>query len=326
MNFEMMLEKIKSRGKIDISYSEGDRVEYCDVCLENRIEQFLKWYQDNMVRNGEDKKKKGRELNDFISDTAFWYRILYPDVILEEMINQFLFIPAHYQETYYQFCNCMTSGYLKEPRSCDRLMFDYGARRSYFYLNDDFVITNVDQMPYIPEDFGYNYDSFEGKSIFEVIAFLKEHHLCLEGVFEIEEQLLRYFKEKYMKEELLNCIMYRIIERDSRRWGAKRAMLFAKEFNRDIDVSMMYGISRGDPYLDEFIKIYFYMGGHSDLVCIDNYSFLSHPHQKVDFISMKKLIFLEDIQEEIMKYESSCDENCSLKSYQRSLQLTRDIH
>lgn len=326
MDFFDMLRKIKSGGKIECSYNKGDRVEYGDISLSNKIQKFLKWYQDNMLRKDADKKKCVRELSDFISDMVFWYSILYPDTDVNEMISNMNITSTCFQDTLHRFYNCMTSGYLKEPRFCDRLIFEYGCERGYFYLNHDFIVTEVDHMMEIPEDLSYDYDSFVGKTIFEVIAFFKEHNLYLDGVADVESRLFEYIQNKYMKEELINCIMYRIIEKDSSRSGPKRAMIFAKEFNRDIDVPMMYGVVSSDPYLDEFIKFYFSLGGHSDLICIDNYHWLSRTHQKVDFISMRKLIFEYNIQDGIMDYVNSWDGDCSNKPYQRSLQPTKSNH
>ena len=78
---------------------------------------------------------------------------------------------------------------------------------------------------------------------------------------------------KYKKDEMLNCVMYRIIERGGNRIGPRRAFLFAKEFNRNIDVPMKYGYDFSDPGLRLFINEFIKAGGSMELECYNNYFF-----------------------------------------------------
>ena len=78
-----------------------------------------------------------------------------------------------------------------------------------------------------------------------------------------EEQLktigfaIKDFENKtYQKEEMLNCVMYRIIERGGNRIGPRRAFLFAKEFGRNIDIPMIYGVDSSEPGLRNFMNEY----------------------------------------------------------------------
>lgn len=70
---------------------------------------------------------------------------------------------------------------------------------------------------------------------------------------------------------MLDCVMYRIIERGGNRIGSRRAFLFAKEFRRNIDIPMMYAADTSDPNLRGFINEYLKAGGHTDLSCYSNY-------------------------------------------------------
>lgn len=47
--------------------------------------------------------------------------------------------------------------------------------------------------------------------------------------------------------------------------------MFAKEFNLNIDIPMMYGVDESDPYLGNFILEYLKAGGSTNLVCLINY-------------------------------------------------------
>ena len=55
---------------------------------------------------------------------------------------------------------------------------------------------------------------------------------------------------------MLDAVMYRIIERGGNRMGPRRGFLFAKEFGRNIDIPMMYGVDYSDPGLRSFIIEY----------------------------------------------------------------------
>ena len=62
--------------------------------------------------------------------------------------------------------------------------------------------------------------------------------------------------------------MYRIIERGGNRFGPRRAFLFAKEFGRNIDVPMMYGVDTSDPGLRYFMNEYLKAGGNPENVYV----------------------------------------------------------
>lgn len=73
------------------------------------------------------------------------------------------------------------------------------------------------------------------------------------------------------KEGLLDCVMYKILERRYKGVsyiGAYRAFMFAKEFNRDINIPMQYAF---DDYTNEkvinFVKEFINCGGREDLKC-----------------------------------------------------------
>lgn len=57
---------------------------------------------------------------------------------------------------------------------------------------------------------------------------------------ELEATINNVENRSYQKEEMLNCVMYRIIERGGNRIGPRRAFLFAKEFGRNIDLSLIH--------------------------------------------------------------------------------------
>lgn len=105
-----------------------------------------------------------------------------------------------------------------------------------------------------------------GFHIKEVWELFKEYKITLPENNEIETSIKMEFRE-----HLLDCIMYRIIERGGYRIGPRRAFLFAKEFDRNIDIPMIYGIDLTDPGLRLFINEYLKIGGSKDLECFIDY-------------------------------------------------------
>ena len=95
--------------------------------------------------------------------------------------------------------------------------------------------------------------------------------------------------------------MYRIIDRGRNRISCYRAFLFAKEFNRNIDIPMQYGLGSKGNYSKEFIKEYLNAGGKKDLICYDGY-FLNET-KKVSTINLKEItdiITKEELKERLV--------------------------
>jgi len=83
--------------------------------------------------------------------------------------------------------------------------------------------------------------------------------------------------------------MYRIIERGGNRIGPRRAFMFAKEFNLDINIPMKYGVDHSDPGLYHFISEYIKSGGAKDLVCISNYFSREKKNKLIDTITINDI-------------------------------------
>lgn len=118
--------------------------------------------------------------------------------------------------------------------------------------------------PYINDILGSNSDikDLDWDEFYNVEAFINS--LTLE-----EKEL--FLSSPEQKEEILNCVMYTIIERGGRIIGPRRALLFAKEFGRNIDIPMIYGVDYSDRGLRTFINEYIKLGGSKELVCYIDY-------------------------------------------------------
>ena len=84
--------------------------------------------------------------------------------------------------------------------------------------------------------------------------------------------------------------MYRIIERGGNRIGPRRGFIFAKEFNRNIDIPMMYAVDTSDPGLRTFMNEYLKSGGRTDLICYENYFRRKSNHPILRKTTVRKLV------------------------------------
>ena len=137
---------------------------------------------------------------------------------------------------------------------------------------------------------GISNEDLEGKNIKEVVKIIREKGIIIPEDSELTKAVQDYNNWNYQKEEILNCAMYRIIERGGNRIGPKRAFLFAKEFGRDISIPMMYAIDYSDPDLRLFINEYIKAGGSKDLECLVGYFLKVSKDEPLEKVSIQELI------------------------------------
>ena len=80
---------------------------------------------------------------------------------------------------------------------------------------------------------------------------------------------------------MFDTTLYKILKRGDKNIGSKRAILFAKEFKRNIDIPMKYAISTNDQNAKNIIKYYLKNNGNKNLDII------------VDFYNIEKKMTLE---------------------------------
>ena len=268
-----------------------------DCNLNNKIDKFINWSIDNKITKKEDARS---ELKNFIEKMAVWYELRYPDYEINRLIPYFqgedksVSIEMFANNSYIQrvfglesdvayldwdkfyntnsFVNSLTLNekfLLKKPtyKACFYLDPNY---ITLVFLNKKGIIRCVDDLHYVTNNMVLD-DKVKGVHIKEFVSVLKQYGITLKDDSEIQKVIRDYENQVYFKEELLNCVMYRIIERGGSKVGPRRGFIFAKEFKRNIDIPMMYGldssISHGRYFINEYLKA----GGSINLECYVNY-------------------------------------------------------
>lgn len=286
--------------------------------LDNQVDDFITWYKKNMVKRkytdiGEYSKPK--DLKNFIEKMAAWYELRYPEEVIDSLL-----LDKDYNtkenwskefniDIFKQLLSSDESFYLNDPAYEDKVYLSK-KDNAYFTLTKDGYIESCENIYRIDIFKGQETklvrlnEKFIGKNIKDVhdialsLSLFTSSNDC-----EIDEAINDYEKQVYFKEKLLDCVMYRLIERGGTRTGAKRAFLFAKEFKRDIEIPLIYGIDLSDPDLLKFINIYLENGGKEDITCFLGYGSRTSKYEKLDTMLLKEIIDLKrnNMKEKIKK-------------------------
>lgn len=289
--------------------------------LSDFVDNLINWYSETMIKGhfteiGEFHFPE--DLRNFIEKMAVWYELRYPDYEINRLM------PGSNQEGLYVSDimfknNKYINDLLEEEADTKYLDWDefYNARsfiralphtERYFLAKPKFpnlVYIKTGSYPHFhlhPNGTIYEAEGIEtllgyqiydkelvGKHITELPNLLEEFGYNLSSNSELFKVIKNYKNRVYLKEELLNCVMYRLIDRGGNRIGPRRAFLFAKEFNRSIDIPLIYGIDYSDPGLNSFITTYLEAGGKEDLVCLVGYGSRSRKNEPLSIIKLKEI-------------------------------------
>lgn len=296
------------------------------IILNGKVDEFINWYSENMVKGyytdiGE--YLKPIEMKNFIEKMAVWYELRYPDYEINRLI------PCYGQEItnvsdemfrnnsyttdlldndsdvrklkWNEFYNtkafinalpCNEKWFLSKPEYQKIVYWNRSNSSAHLHLTKKGIINESEDMRLVVPDL-FDRD-LEGKNIKELVQLLKEKKIKIPSESEFESVIRDYDNQVYQKEEMLNCVMYRIIERGGNRMGPRRAFLFAKEFGRNIDIPMAYGVDRSDPGLRLFMNEYIKAGGSKDLVCYNGYFSRTSKYEKLPTITIQELIMTQN--------------------------------
>ena len=288
--------------------------------LNCKLDNFINWCSENEFWTylGEDFSDN---LRNFIEKMAVWYELRYPDYEINRLMfgsdqenisfNEEIFSNNQYVRDildescdikyldwaeFYNidvFVNLLSSEekhFLEKPKYRKIVWIDRSFRTTHLHLTKDGIVEMAEGMNLLPGNNKFDDNYFEGMHIKKVISLLKENNVYLLDDNELDMAVLNYENHKYFYNQLLNCVMYRIIERGTSGIGARRAYLFAKEFNCNKDIPMQYGIDLADYRLREFINLYLKDGGNKDLVCFVNYKKRASRYERLDTVTILELL------------------------------------
>lgn len=308
MNLKNKLIKLREKIEYNILENLGEiEKNSLSVELDDKVDEFICWYMDNMVKGryidiAEYRIQK--DLRNFIEKMAVWYELRYPDYEVNRLIHYCEQTTSEIDVNRDKFYN--TKAFISSLSGNEKnylLKAKYNSYVNLYINNYKYKYISIDltsngfvkkiSSSFIEPINGKFLDSNEliGKNIKEVITILKSKYDCTDEQLEdIRKEINDYENQKNFKEELLNCVMYRIIERGDTRIGSRRAFLFAQEFDRNIDIPMMYAVDYSDGRLKEFVNLYLKAGGRKDLICFTNYKCRSRKKEKLKTITIQELI------------------------------------
>ncbi len=292
------------------------------IVLDDKVNEFIDWFTENMVKGhctdiGE--YSIPIDMRNFIEKMAVWYELRYPDYEINRImpgssqeqidINEVMFSNNKYTNyildensdikdldwnEFYNakaFINSLpwSERYVfSRPKYQDIVYWNRGHGSAHLHLTRNGFVEMSEYMDCVIP--GISNENLEDKNIKEIVKMLKEKGVKFPEDNEFEKAIKDYDNWVYQKDEMLNCVMYRIIERGGNRIGPRRAFMFAKEFGRNIDIPMTYGVDYSDPGLRLFMNEYIKAGGSKELICYVNYFSRASKYEKLNTVTMRELI------------------------------------
>ena len=224
-----------------------------------------------------------KELEELIEKVAEWYEIRYPEELTNEIINfnQLEEIPT----------KDITQGLPKEIinilNTKEQLLVNNKAEEAannlYVSNENPIIVLSISNNGIIKTSKNIKEytnskikdENIIGKTIEELLKLFEDENIAFPDknkIISIKNEIDRKNnKEIKQTKRLLDCIMLTIIEKGGKRIGPKRALIFAKEYNRNIKVPLKYGIDKRDVNLNNFIESYLAIGGNININCYEGY-------------------------------------------------------
>lgn len=255
------------------------------IVLDDRVDDIVKWYKNNILKGSSTDIEQYfiKTLRDVIEKMAAWYEMKYSDYD----VNRIMFDSnqednASNFDTFLKLLSEDEKYFFRKYRYPEIVYFNLKIGCGHLHLYEDGIV-EIDE-------FSYKGCKGEGKHIKEVV----ENAIASGIDFPTDSEMLKVIEKDKNKDklidEVLNVVMYRLIERGGSIMGPRRAYLFAKEFKRNLDIPIMYGIDTSDSHLREFVNKYLNDGGNPDLVCYMDYSSWKGKHQSSFTMSIREIL------------------------------------
>ncbi len=259
--------------------------------LDDKVDEFIDWFTEKISR--ENYTEIGdytipKDIRNLIEKIAVWYELRHPDF---EVANAMPIIDALAVGDIKAFNDelSLDSSYnFLYPQYRRIVYLDSNNRYAHLHLDKDGFVRMSERMDSVIPDISD--DDLVGKNIKEIVSMMQEKGIKLPESNEFEQAIKDYDNQVYQRDGILDCAMYRIIERGQNRIGPRRAFMFAKTFGRNIDIPMAYGVDLSDPELRLFMNEYIKAGGFKDLNCFVGYGKRSSKNESLSTITMQELI------------------------------------
>lgn len=318
-------ELIKFRTKITGNTEEVSMI--TPISLDDKVDEFIDWYFKNMVKGNYTDIGEyhfPRKMRDLIEKIAVWYELRYPSYEINRLmpgsgqeqinVNDVMFRNNPYVnelldensdvkeldwDDFYNVNVFMKSlpweerCYFSKPRYRDIVYLNPYSRVAHLHLTKNGSVEIAEDITGFTKS-AIKDEELTGLNVRDVVKLFKDKGIELPENNELEKAIKEADKWIQQKEGILDCAMYRIIERGGNRIGPRRAFLFAKEFGRSIDIPMMYAVDYSDPGLRLFMNEYIKAGGSKDLKCYVGYFSRASKNEKVYTTTIQDLILTQN--------------------------------
>ena len=318
-------ELIKFRTKITGNTEEVSMI--TPISLDNKVDEFIDWYFKNMVKGNYTDIGEyhfPRKMRDLIEKIAVWYELRYPSYEINRLmpgsgqeqinVNDVMFRNNPYVnelldensdakeldwDDFYNTNVFMKSlpweerCYFTKPRYRNIVYLNPNSRVAHLHLTKNGFVEKAEDITGFTKS-AIKDEELTGLNVRDIVKLFKDKGIELPENNELEKAIKEADKWIRQKEGILDCAMYRIIERGGNRIGPRRAFLFAKEFGRSIDIPMMYAVDYSDPGLRLFMNEYIKAGGSKDLKCYVGYFSRTSKNEKVYTTTIQDLILTQN--------------------------------
>ena len=297
------------------------------INLDDKVDEFIDWYLENMVKGKDNDIREyhfPKEMRNLIEKIAVWYELRYPSYEINRLmsesgqeqinVNDVMFRNNPYVnelldensdakeldwDDFYNVNVFMKSlpweerCYFSKPRYRDIVYLNPYSRVAHLHLTKNGSVEIAEDITGFTKS-AIKDEELTGLNVRNVVKLFKDKGIELPENNELEKAIKEADKWIQQKEGILDCAMYRIIERGGNRIGPRRAFLFAKEFGRSIDIPMMYAVDYSDPGLRLFMNEYIKAGGSKDLKCYVGYFSRARKNEKVYTTTIQDLILTQN--------------------------------
>lgn len=253
------------------------------VNLEKIVADFVEYYACKRKIFSVD------EVTKFIDKMAVWFELRYPNRYFDSLdVDGIMFTENPYLKNEWE----EDLGYLNWGDFYNTKVFvnSLSAEESFFlmrsvyenihlgYFNCRIELSNkgtilkcgrIGSHKYYNKPIGEVLVGMHIKDAYELLK--NQPNISLLAIREIENCISNYELNCSLKEGLLDAVMYRIIDRGGRAYGAMRGLKFAQEFKRDISKPIQYISDNNYILLKPIINEYLRLGGSLDLECYTDY-------------------------------------------------------